>query len=862
MDIMEGIKMTPMMEQYLKIKKEYPDEVLFFRLGDFYEMFLDDAKEVSRILNITLTQRNGIPMCGIPYHAAKTYLKRLLDEGKKIAICEQTKMPEGKGEIATREVVSVMSPGTVVEDEFLEDSSHSYILSVTLHKKTISCAYCELSSAALFTIDIPYDEKLLSIKSLIEQLHPKEVIVDEDLYYDHNTFSSLIEQYSFLVNKLPSWHFSLSSGYEKMKSAYGTLSLSAFGLTKSSLPLLACGALLYYIEHTSKSSSSLLLTYKHITTTQVMHIDESTRRNLELEYNLQDGSTQRTLFSAIHDTVSSSGSRLLRSWISSPLRSIKEIEDRQEKVKWFIDHKEEHQRLISLLSETRDLTRLTTRLSLIRHTPQDLLSIASTLTQFFTIISEYPEFYMPLLSSDIEEDDIHTLLTLLEEIQNKIDEKVSSLYVSHTIIKNGCDEKLDELRVMMKGGSDTLKHYVEQVKEEVGINQIKLSYNKIIGHFLEITKAHTDKVPPHFYRKQTLVNAERYTTDRLIEIEITIKESEGKAEVREKELYEEVVLLAKSSIPLLHKVGEFLSLIDTFQSFARTAIKHNYVAPSLTTDTSIEIVGGRHPVVEQYSSLGSFIANPLVLNEKKGLFSLITGPNMAGKSTYLRQNALIVLLSHIGSYVPAVSASISLTDALFCRVGASDNLARGESTFLIEMQEAAYILRNASTHSFVIMDEIGRGTSTQDGMSIAYAVMRKLVDDGVKTLFATHYHELTMTDTTGMQLITLAVSEQKRDIIFLRKVVEGVAASSYGLHVAKMAGVPKDVLTNASKFLKSHYSSYAIGGEKEQLDLFMIESEECENELFDLIRAFPLENSTPMEALKFVQELQSLIDEV
>jgi DNA mismatch repair protein MutS len=414
----------------------------------------------------------------------------------------------------------------------------------------------------------------------------------------------------------------------------------------------------------------------------------------------------------------------------------------------------------------------------------------------------------------------------------------------------------------MKGGSETLKTYVEQVKEDVGISQIKLSYNKIIGHYLEITKTHTDKVPSHFYRKQTLVNAERYTTDTLIELEIKIKESEGKAEDREKELYLNLVELATSNIPNLHKVGEFLSTVDTFQSFARTAVKHNYTVPTISEETSITIVGGRHPVVEQFNSLGSFVANPLTLDESKGLFSLITGPNMAGKSTYLRQNALIVLLAHIGSFVPAISATISLTDSLFCRVGASDNLARGESTFLIEMQEAAYILRNATTHSFVIMDEIGRGTSTQDGMSIAYAVMRKLVDMRVKTLFATHYHELTMMDTTGMQLITLAVSEQKREIIFLRKVIEGVATSSYGLHVAKMAGVPKDVLMSASKFLKSHYSSYAIGGEKEQLDLFTIESnEESEHQIFEVIRSFPLENSTPMEAMKFIQELQQLIDE-
>ncbi|NCB00719.1 MAG: DNA mismatch repair protein MutS [Spirochaetia bacterium] len=858
---MKETKLTPMMEQYLRIKKEYPDEVLFFRLGDFYEMFLDDAKIVSKILNITLTKRNGIPMCGIPYHAAKTYVKRLLDEGKKIAICEQTKMPEGKGEIATREVVSVISPGTVVEDEFLDKTTSSYILSVTIANNEISCAYCELSNAALYSIDLPFDDKLLSLKALIEQLHPKEVIVDDEVYYENKTLSSVLEQYSFLINKLPSWHFTSTSGYERLTSTFETLSTSPFGLNKKSTPLLAIGGLLYYIETTNKKSSSHLINYTHIHSSSVMSIDESTRRNLELEYNLQDGKTSRTLFSAINDTVTSSGARLLRSFISSPLHSIEEINWRQEKVKWFIEHKDEATRLSSLLAETRDLTRLTSRLSLFRHTPQDMISISSTLTHFFTIMSEYPDFYSSLLSQELHQEDMHKLLTLLERIEHTILPTVSSLYIPHSIIKDGSDEELDELRRLMKNGNETLQAYVEEVKKEVNIPQIKLSYNKIIGHFLEITKAHTDSVPSSFYRKQTLVNAERFTTDRLIELEVKIKESEAKAQEREHQIYDEIVLLAKESIPLLYLVGSFLSLVDVLQSFARTAKKHHYVAPVITEDASITIVGGRHPVVEQFTSLGSFIANPLTLNDSKGLFCLITGPNMAGKSTYLRQNALIVLLSHIGSYVPAEEATIGLTDALFCRVGASDNLARGESTFLIEMQEAAYILRNATVHSLVIMDEIGRGTSTQDGMSIAYAVMRKLVEMRVKTLFATHYHELTMMDTSNMQLITLAVSEQKKNIIFLRKIIEGVATSSYGLHVAKMAGIPKDVLSSASKFLNSHYASYAIGGNVEQLDLFKIETIEDESPIFELIRSFPLENSTPIQAFKFLEELQQIVEE-
>ena len=855
-------KITPMMKQYLDIKSEYTQEVLFFRLGDFYEMFLDDAKEVSRLLNLTLTNRNGIPMCGIPYHAAKTYIKRLLDEGKKIAICEQVKMPQESGEIATREVVQVISPGTVVEDEFLEDISSNYILSITINSRTISCAYCDISSSTFYMRDVFYDEKLHDLRALIEQLKPKELVVDETLFYENKVFSETIKQYPIMVNKLPSWYFSLTSGYEKLCKAFATANLKSFGLEKDSISLLAASALIYYIESTSKHQVENLYALTHISQSNVLRIDESTRRNLELVHNQQEGSTQRTLFSAINQTCTSSGSRLLKEWISAPLHSIEAIKLRQDNVTWFLEHSNEHQRIRSLLKESRDLIRLTSRITLKRNTPQDLLAIASTLTQFFKIISEYPQFYTEILDQKIDDTTLNSLLTLLETLQKGVHTHSSSIYTPHKVISDSFDSTLDEYRKLYRHGSDTLKEYVESLKVETSISQIKLSYNKIIGHYLEITKAHSDKVPNYFYRKQTLVNAERYTTEHLVELEMKIKESEQKAIEKERELYEMIVELVNKERSSLHMIGSFLATIDCLQGFAKVAQIHSYCKPEITLSTDYYIENGRHPVVEQFLTKGSFIANSLELEDQKGRFCLITGPNMAGKSTYLRQNALIVLLSHIGSYVPAQKAVIGLTDALFCRVGASDNLARGESTFLIEMQEAAYILRNATTHSLVIMDEIGRGTSTQDGMSIAYAVMRKMVEMNSSTLFATHYHELTYLDTSSMQLLTLAVRETKKDIVFLRKVIEGIADSSYGLHVAKMAGIPKDVLQLASNFQKNHYSSYSIGQQNDQLDLFNVVNEESDNHILeDMIESFPLENSTPIQAMNFIQGLKQLLNE-
>ncbi|MGD1833435.1 MAG: DNA mismatch repair protein MutS [Sphaerochaetaceae bacterium] len=855
-------KITPMMKQYLDIKREYAGEVLFFRLGDFYEMFLDDAKEVSRLLNLTLTHRNGIMMCGIPYHAAKTYIKRLLDEGKKIAICEQVKMPEESGAIATREVVQVISPGTVVEEEFLEDHDSNYLLSVTIFEQKLSCAYCDISSSTFYTTDLEYDGKLSDLRSLIEQLRPKEIIVDETVFYENSQFSDTLNQYDIMIDKLPSWHFSLISGFEKLCEAFSTVNLKPFGLQSDSVALVAAGALIHYIESTSRQQLQNLYSLIHVTSSRTMNIDESTRRNLELICNQQDNSHQRTLFSAINQTCTSGGSRLLKEWISSPLRSIAQITSRQDKVSWFIANGEEHHRVRSLLKESRDLIRLTSRISLKRNTPQDLLAIAATLTQFFKIIRNEPEFYTQMLDREIDDEVLNNLMDLLKTLNSGVHQMCSGIYTPHKVIADSYDETLDEYRSLYRHGGDTLKEYVDALKEETSIPQIKLSHNKIIGHYLEITKTHSAKVPDYFYRKQTLVNAERYTTEHLVELEMKIRESEQRAADKERELYDQIVGMVNEERIHLHMIGAFLSTLDCLQSFAHTAVKYSYCRPQINENTDYHIVNGRHPVVEQFLEKGSFIANSLYLNDSKGRFCLITGPNMAGKSTYLRQSALIVLLAHIGSFVPADSARIGLTDALFCRVGASDNLARGESTFLIEMQETSYILRKATTRSLVIMDEIGRGTSTQDGMSIAYAVMRKMVELKTCTLFATHYHELTMLDTEGMQLLTLAVKEYRKDIIFLRKVIEGIANSSYGLHVAKMAGMPKDVLQTASYFQQNHYASYSFGSNTPQLDLFTSHPDESEsNPLKDMIEAFPLENSTPMQAMLFVEELKKVLED-
>ncbi|MFA5570883.1 MAG: DNA mismatch repair protein MutS [Sphaerochaetaceae bacterium] len=856
---------TPMMQQYLELKKQYQQEVLFFRLGDFYEMFLEDAIEISALLNITLTNRNGIPMAGIPYHAANNYIKRLLDAGKKVAICEQTEMPSDTRSIAKREVVQVMTPATVVEDEFLDESQAAYILALSVHSENIYCAYSDVSSGFITVVEIEKEEKYHALRSLIEQLHPKELLVHEDHYFSDDEFATVVKESSSLLTRLPGWYFNHSTAYQLFIDHFNSASLKGFGLDESSLSLEPSGALLHYLKQTSFAS------LKHINRLVVQDrslnllIDESTRKNLELLYNTQDGGEQRTLFSSLHKTVTSGGSRLLKMWISTPVSHIPTIEHRQQWVSWFYDDAQERQRIRFLCTGLRDLNRLVARISMNRGNPSDLISVADAIATFFKITEFHKEHYLSLLNNHVGESSMSSLVDLMKQIYDAIDEEVIGIYTPGEVIRSGYSDELDALRDLSDGGVSQLYQYIEELKKESGIQAIKLGQNKIIGHYIEISKTHSQDVPPSFFRKQTLVNAERYTTEKLTLLEGEITSAKEKVYTLERTLYEEVVSFCSSLHQELIHLGSYFSHLDVFQSLAQVAVDEHYVKPLIKEDTHLLIEEGRHPVVEQHISRATFVANDLSMQEGEDRFALITGPNMAGKSTFLRQNALIVLLGHIGSYVPASKAIIPLTDRLYCRVGASDNIARGESTFLVEMQEVAYILNTATNRSFAIIDEIGRGTSTQDGMSIAYAIAKELVKLKVKTLFATHYHELTMLDTSHMQLLTLKVTETRRSIIFHKKVEKGIAGSSYGLHVAKMAQVPAHVLKDAALFQKQHFSDYSLQGNQSQLDLFAseeiayVEDDSHYKFLVETIAEFDLNDSTPLEALTFIEKLQTLI---
>ena len=844
------------MKQYREVKSQYADMVLFFRLGDFYEMFDEDAKEVSALLNLTLTHRGDSPMCGIPYHAAKNYIKRLLDCGKKIAICEQMELPENSKALARREVIRIVTPATVVDEDFLDDKSFNYIICFFQH----ALAFCDVSTGDFHIRALDAKNKAQSVRAALQQISPREILVCEDEYFLDFDFKSIIDSYPAMVTKLAPWYFTQKGCYKILCEQAKVKSLASYGLKDNDRLVCPAGALIRYITETSKSSVSHLTDYKVDSEESFVGMDESSRKNLELFSNLYYGSSRYSLFECINRTRTSGGSRLLKNWISFPLRDLNQISFRQQWVRFFVDSPSELSRVREALGTAMDLNRLVTRVMLKRAVPHDLVGIKQTIGSFFNLVSANPEKYFSLLETSLDQDALSECADLMQRIDRAINDQCLGQFQEGQVILDGYSELLDQRRALRDHSDEILKSYLDKVKAESGLSILKLGYNRVFGYYLEIPKGQVAKAPAYFYRKQTLVNGERFTTDELMQYEKDILQANAQAETLEKQLYEEILAEVLKIDAHLNSIGHFLNTIDVFQALATLAVDSSYVCPEMTEEDVLEIHDGRHPVVERQLGPGKFVSNSLDMSIR---FSLITGPNMAGKSTYLRQNALIILLAHMGSFVPASSARIGIVDKIFCRVGAMDNLARGESTFLVEMQEAAFILRNCTQRSFVIVDEIGRGTSTQDGMSIAYAIMKSLIEKGAKTLFATHYHELTMLDTTGIRLLTLDVREEKGSVTFLRKVKDGVANSSYGIHVARMAGVPATVVRDAKSFQGRHFADYSMS----QGSLFTSDADYDEpsqtedSEVIKELRAINLDEMTPMQALILLSKLKEKADQ-
>ena len=853
----EEKELTPMVRQYIEIKKEHQDKVLFFRLGDFYEMFNDDAVEVSKLLNLTLTHRGTMPMCGIPYHAAKNYLKRLLDYGKKVAVCEQFLDPNEKNKLAKREVTQVYTPATVVDDEYLDSLSSSFVSAINVEKRGVHIAWSDISTGEFYIRTLPLEKDFSRLDSILYEISPKEILVPDDLYFSNKEFKRVVDSTSSIVSKLPTWYFSLKEGRKQTERQFSSNALRLLEIDEKDPILTSIGALLSYLGDTAKADLPQLKGIQRIGDESFMFLNSATIRNLELLSSITEGGQKYSLFYTINRTLTPGGGRFLKWALLHPLVDISKILQRQEWVDRFYSDGEELSALRNNLKQTSDLERLGVKVGMKRATPRDLIAISESTATFIDMVGERNDY---LSVADQGTDyDWNSLLDFSTECLKAINRDCTNINNEGTIINDGYDDELDSLRSLSGGGSKELDEYLERIKEETGITTLKCSENRIIGCYLEVSKGQLDKVPPYFIRRQTLVGGERFSTPELNAIQDRIYSSKEEAAKRERAIYSKFVDQAYNLRTDIEGMGKVISMLDFYSSLSYLAKECNWVKPVMVENGEVDIKDGRHPVVE--SNTERYVPNSFSTNKSR--FSLITGPNMAGKSTYLREIALIVLLSHIGSFVPATNATIPITDKIFCRVGASDNLSKGESTFLIEMSESAQILRSITDKSLVIMDEIGRGTSTQDGMSIAYAIMEYLKKSGAVTLFATHYHELTMLDTSDIALLHMDVKEEKGSVIFLRKAVEGVAASSYGIHVAKLAGMPRSVVNEALSFQKKHFEDYSSFSEQGSLfsqDVEIVDSG-AEKECADAILDFDLDQSTPLDALILIGELKKKLKE-
>jgi DNA mismatch repair protein MutS len=809
-----------MMAQYRRIKQDHRDDILFFRLGDFYEMFSEDAVEVSSLLNLTLTSRNGQPMCGIPYHAARSYIARLLKIGKKIAICEQISLPgPGKG-IADRRVIEVITPGTTVDEDFLEKGTSNYLAAVARVKDSISFAYVEASTGDFRACSFPLSAAGERLRKELERTQPKEIIVQESLIEEFEEVARVVgDRPSLVVNRWPDWLFDAERAAARLLSQFDTANLKGFGLDDSSPEIVAAGALLSYLDDTSKSLLPHVREIRTYSESEFLSLDEATQRNLELVRNMRDGDVRFSLLETLDETKTAMGARLLKRRLLHPLVDPEAIGRRLEAVDTLYRSQGKLAALREILARSFDLERLCARVAMDRAHGKDLVAVRDSLSAF-----EQAEEVVASLerAGTLDGDDARALngteASALKELRlllaRAIADDPSILLTEGNLIKDGYDAELDSLKRLKNDGHGALEDYLREEREATGIQSLKIRYNRLIGYFFEVTRANAASIPTHFIRRQSMSGAERFTTDRLIALETELNGAADKVIELEKRLFIEIRDRAKSAVPLLLAAAHRIAALDATQSLARAATVRAWTRPSVDSSYRLRIVEGRHPVVEAHLPRGDFVPNDLDLDATPAepaaaragpvSFALITGPNMAGKSTYLRQAALIVLMAQIGSFVPAREAEIGIVDKIFCRVGASDNLARGESTFLVEMNETAHILRTAGARSFVVMDEVGRGTGTSDGLSIAWAVCEDLlVEIRCRTLFATHYHELSRIVHPRLANRSMEVAEKDGEIVFLKRLREGATAESYGLHVARLAGIPDRVLDRARAVLET-----------------------------------------------------------
>lgn len=866
---------TPMMRQYFEIKEQYKDCILMYRLGDFYEMFFDDALTASKTLEITLTGRDcgqteRAPMCGVPFHAVDGYIAKLVAAGYNVAVCEQAEEPSTvkAGHIVKREVIRVVTPGTIIDTSVLEDTKNNYLCSVCKRGNRMGIAFADVTTGEIFVNEFSGIDSEIQLLNEISRFSPAEVIENLEMYENEAFGEMLKNRFGCTVRNFYNWAFEAENAEKTLNECFGEGYAEEIGcgeLAEASL-----GALIVFLKETQKTELRNLRKVEVIDKQDYMGIDLYSIRNLELLETVRDKKAKGSLLSVLDKTVTSMGGRLMRKWITMPLINCAKIQNRQKAVCELVDEPIMREELIGLMKQIQDIERMMSKVAYKTANCKELLAIANSaepLPEIKRILGNASSGILRGLSEEI--DGLEDIRSMIREAVNE--EAPISLREGN-IIRDGYSEEIDGYRAVMRDGVKWINDFAEQEKEKTGIKAIKVGYNRVFGYFLEISKANTAEVPEYFVRKQTLSNCERYITPQIKEVEEKITEAESRIVALEYETFCGIRDSVAEQMPRIQATAQAIAALDVFCSLAAVAEKKRYVMPTVNMSDKISIRDGRHPVVESIKGAPVFIPNDTELDGGEKQIAIITGPNMAGKSTYMRQTALIVIMAQMGGFVPASGAEIGIVDNIFTRVGASDDLSAGQSTFMVEMSEVAHILDNATRRSLILLDEIGRGTSTFDGLSIAWAVVEHIADKrkcGAKTLFATHYHELTELENTVANVKNYCIAVKKRgdDITFLRKIIRGGADGSYGIEVAALAGVKKDVTKRAKEILAEleerdegkpkheiKPSARNKSNAAEQMSLFgSVE----ENEVLGELRALDLDAMSPMEALTKLYALKA-----
>ncbi len=870
-------KLSPMMQQYLAIKEKYQDCILFFRLGDFYEMFFDDAKLVSKELELTLTGRNcGLeeraPMCGVPFHSADTYIARLVEKGYKVAICEQVEDPATAKGIVERDVIRIITPGTVTSQTMLNEKENNYLASVYVDKNGMSISYCDISTGELYTTEEADSLNLYeTILNELVKIDAKEIIVNEEFIqrFGEDDIKVVTGGYIFTLNNA---YYTKKSTEDAIKAQFGTVSMTSLGLAGRDHCVLSLGALLAYLLETQKQSLKQITRCVFYEMGKHMSLDKATLRNLEITETLYEKRVQGSLLGVLDKTGTAMGSRKLKQWLREPLNHAAEINWRLDAVEELTQQPLLENNLREALKEIYDFERLTGRIASGNANGKDLIALKASVRALPDIKENLAYTESDMLQT--LRSQIHDLEEIHDLIESAITDEPPFTIKEGGLIKEGYSKELDDIKFSIKDGKQWIANLENAERERTGIKNLKVGFNKVFGYYIDVTKANTHLVPEDYIRKQTLVNNERYITPELKEMENLVLNAETKINQLEYELFTEIRLKIQEFICELQETSQAIAVLDVLCSFANVSNKLGYVKPVIDDSYELIIEKGRHPVIEQMTADGLFVANDTYLNNTDTSMLVITGPNMAGKSTYMRQTALIVLMAQAGCFVPCEAARIGVVDRIFTRIGASDNLAQGQSTFFVEMSELAYILNCSKDRSLIILDEIGRGTSTYDGLSIAWAAVDYLCNANthIRTLFATHYHELTALeeDIKGVRNLNVDVAEENGNIVFLHKIIPGSASRSYGVHVAKLAGVPHELLENAeNKLMQLEQGSIEIKSastvpsyepakvEEEQISFFMPGTHPA----VDRLKALDLMEVTPSQAIRILEELKEIIND-